>query len=412
MRTSALLIALLSGCQYYEFREVEPFTVAQTTQKRISATRRLKPNVMLLVDNSGSMKIAANPADSRCAPGCGDVGQPACASTCPTRLSEMKAAMGSILSSQATLGRFGLTVFPQVDGSDSCRAPVVVNHSLPAPTRTDDGTDAELIAAASAVNTTIQALSPNGGTPTAAALDFVGTAPGLSDDDARLDLVVLLTDGVPNCNAQNGNQLCGCQQSGGTCSPAQTQACACTLSSCGPAGNLCSLGCLDSDASVGSVKRLLEKGIRTAVVGFGQDLAAGDGPAVLKAMADEGGFPRSCANGTDAECGAGGACDVSTHRCQRSFYAASNGAELEAAIAAIWKDLGTDPCLYPLDARPDDQDSLAVLVDQQVVVPGAASWTWSSATNTVEFTGALCDRLKASTVQDPIDLEFRIVERL
>jgi hypothetical protein len=411
MRSSLLLLAALSGCQYYEFREVEPFTVAQTTQKRISATRRLKPNVMLLVDNSGSMKIAANPADPRCAPGCGDVGQPACATGCPTRLTEMKGAMDSILSSQATIARFGLTVFPQVDGTDSCRAPVVVNHPLPPATPNDDGTDPTLISAASVVNATLQTLNPNGGTPTAAALDFVGTTPALSEDDGRLDVVVLLTDGVPNCNAQNANQVCGCQQSGGTCSSAQTQACSCTLSSCGLPQNLCSLGCLDSDASVSAVQRLLSKGIRTAVVGFGTDLASGNGPAVLKAMADEGGFPRRCANGTNAECGTG-VCDQATLRCQQSFYAASNRTELEAAISAIWKDIGTNPCLYTLDAKPDDQQSLAVLVDSQVVSPGDASWTWDARTNSVNFTGALCDRLMASTVQQPIELEFRIVERL
>lgn len=85
---------------------------------------------------------------------------------------------------------------------------------------------------------------------------------------------------------------------------------------------------------------------------------------------------------------------------------------MEAAIAAIWKDIGTNPCLYTLDAKPDDQQSLAVLVDSQVVSPGDASWTWDARTNSVNFTGALCDRLMASTVQQPIELEFRIVERL
>lgn len=412
-RSLALCVALASSCQTYDFERVTPFSVSQRRQVEVFASKRLKPNIMLLVDNSGSMLLPTDPANPACAPGCGSSQTNRCAPTCPTRVSEMRAAMNSFLLNRGTVARFGLTVFPQVNG-DSCRAPVVVNEAIPGPTRNDEGTDQALISNASKVNDTLRTLTndPIGGTPTGAALAFVGGQPALNDlGDGRTDLVILLTDGLPNCNPQNSANVCDCAGSG--CSQARLAACTCTIGACDTTlSNYCNIGCLDGNDTVAQVKALFQRDIRTVVVGFGADVNSGPGPAVLKAMADEGGFARRCPDGTTAECG-GGACDLSTHLCEQSFYAARNGAELEAALAKISEGVMGNPCEFVLTEKPDDAGLLSVLVDGQVVAPVRdVTWEYFEAKQSVVFAGDICERLKASTPQEPVNLEFRIVNRL
>ncbi|MBS1149477.1 MAG: cglB, partial [Myxococcaceae bacterium] len=136
--------------------------------------------------------------------------------------------------------------------------------------------------------------------------------------------VVLITDGLPNCNSANANTCTG-------------SLCRCTLvpaTSCMPA-SFCTQGCLDSDATTAQVDALRMKGIRTIVVGFGAETATGDGPAALNAMAERGGFARACPNGTDAECGVGDTCTTANKLCGRRYYQASSAAQLTAALAEI-----------------------------------------------------------------------------
>ena len=51
---------LATGCQTYDFEPVEPLAVSQTTETRSIEARARKPNLMLLVDTSGSMTDPAN----------------------------------------------------------------------------------------------------------------------------------------------------------------------------------------------------------------------------------------------------------------------------------------------------------------------------------------------------------------
>jgi hypothetical protein len=366
---------------------------------------------MLLVDNSGSMLLPTDPSHPACPANCGNSQSNKCPAACPTRVSEMRAAMDAFLTNRGTVARFGLTVFPQVD-TDQCRAPSNINERIPAPTLNDDGTDQALIANAAKVNTTLRGLTNNplGGTPTGAALAFVGADQSLQYlDDQRDDLVILLTDGVPNCNAQNPAAICDCVQAG--CSAARTNACGCTLGACDLAANRCSIGCLDSDNAVAQVKALFQHNIRTVVVGFGADVASGPGPAVLKAMADEGGFARRCPDGTTAECG-GGACNRATHLCEQSFYAARNATELEEALAKISAAIDDKPCEFTLKERPDNPGYIAVLVDGKDVRPGDTTWHYDDPKSAIIFTGDLCTRLTNSTPREPVNLQFRLVKTL
>src|SRR4051812_4145013 len=111
MRSVALLTALLlaGSCQTYDFERVVPLAVAQTTDKTIVASKRLKPNVMLLVDNSGSMLFPSDASDPDCTVGgvlCGNAAT-ACPASCPTRVSELKNAMGAFLQTSGTIARLG-----------------------------------------------------------------------------------------------------------------------------------------------------------------------------------------------------------------------------------------------------------------------------------------------------------------
>ncbi len=418
MRPVALLALMVaaSACQTYDFERVIPLAVAQTTDKTKVASKRLKPNVMLLVDNSGSMLLPTKKDLPACLPpqapvNCGNSASNQCPASCPTRVSELKSAMSTFLQGSGTIARLGVSVFPT---GNLCQPASNIDVQLPPPTSTDTGAESDLTTAANQINARIQALTPQGGTPTGSSLEFLGTYGGLNDAaDFRDDFVLLLTDGLPNCNDTNPTALCAC---GAACSVAQINACSCTTassgSSSGCASALCAKGCLDQDGAVQKVKDLKQKGVRTIVVGFGADLGAGTiGPVVLNAMASEGGFARECLNGTDAECGTGNTCDTTTKRCSSAFFQASNGAELAAALAKISEAFKGDPCVFTLSSSPSDPRYLSVVIDNQSLAAGPTTYSYDFSTNKVTFVGALCDRLKTSTPQNPVNVEFRIVER-
>ena len=280
----------------------------------------------MLVDTSGSMSLPSNPSDSACPSGCGLGGNP-CPAACPTRISELRSSVGTWLAAKGTTLRLGLTTYPSGIVCEPAVAPAV---ALPVPTANDVGSTQALQNNASQINLQLQAKSPQGGTPTGASLLLLSTLTGLTSNDGRADYVVLLTDGLPNCNANNANGLCSC---GTSCTTGQTTACQCTTSVCSGAV-LCSNGCLDASATVSAVSTLAAAGIKTIVVGFGADTAAGSAPTVLDAMARVGGAPRSCPNGTSAECG-GEPC-LSNHTCTSAFYSAANGAALQVVLNGLF----------------------------------------------------------------------------
>jgi hypothetical protein len=368
------MLALSLGCQTYDFEPVQPLAVGQTTQKSHLVAKALKPNVMILVDKSGSMS------------------QQITATT--TRISELQSAMNAFLGSSGNIARFGLATFPT---DNSCGATSSLQVDLPAPSATDDSAaDAANSANANQINSKIQAIVPSGGTPTNASLAYLGGLAQLNQDDDRPDFVLVLTDGVPNCNPTNAN----------TCHD-QT-ACRCTTAStC--SGPTCVIGCLDRAGVVGQVQALRGKDIKTIVVGFGTDTSSGDGPDVLNAMAEAGGFARTCPNNTDAECGSNNTCMQGV--CQKQFYQATNAAELSAALASIGGNLiPGDACAYPLASAPSDPSLLAVIVNGVHYASGPDTWSYSA--QRIEFLGALCDKLKAAMKNNPFNVEVREVDSL
>jgi hypothetical protein len=372
-----------SGCQTYDFEPVEPLAIAQTTQARTVIAKQLKPDLMLLVDKSGSMAFPTSLANPNCPANCGATAS--CPVACPTRWSEMSAAMDTFLTTSGGSARMGYIAFPIA--TDVCGAPSLTEITANGVELNQSATDAdaELKATAATILTKIKATTPKGGTPTAPSLRMLGTYPKLQGTD-REDFILLLTDGLPNCNSSLSGATCTC--TGATCTDARN--------------------CLDNVATVAAVKDLKAQGIRTIVVGFGADL--GSATAVLGAMADEGGFARSCPNGTDAEC-APGTCVAATKLCSTKYYQAADGTALAKALEQIGRLVGTgDPCAYKLDATPSDPKFLTVIIDGLSTTTGTETWTYAA--GTVTFVGAMCTKLSNATPNAPVKVEFRIVEGL
>ncbi|HYI00720.1 adventurous gliding motility lipoprotein CglB [Hyalangium sp.] len=399
---------LVSACQTYDFEPVEPLALAQTTVGDVITAKALKPNMMVLLDISGSMTLPVNSEDPDCKDPsgtppndlCGQPGNVNCdVSRCPTRWSELRSAMATFLTSSGSIARMGLTTYPASTGTTATQCLASSSVRIPVPQVEDTDTTALQNAASQISNEILNKPingqgGPSGGTPTSESLKFVGQQTDLQGTD-RDDFVLLLTDGLPNCNAANpnaGNQT----------------TCRCTQTSCGSSP----LGCLDKDASVAAVAELQsQKQIRTIVIGFGAETAVGAGPETLNAMAEAGGFARNCAKDANA-CGAGDTCDPVSKVCGRRFYQAANQAELATALAEIINKVGTtDPCLLALDPSqlPSDRSLIVVYVNDQAVDEGTNTWQLTDLG--VQFVGDTCTRILNSTDANPIKLEARAVQR-
>jgi hypothetical protein len=278
-----------------------------------------KPKVMLLIDRSGSMNFPNAAGDPQCSANCNN-GGPACPPGCATRISVLRSGMQTFLGAHGDLGWLGVATYPtSTVANGACTSTQSGDVGVELATDPSDS-PTSMNAVAQSVNARIQALVPAGGTPTAGSLRFLANYAPLTSASNRNAFVVLITDGLPNCNESNPN----------TCT--NSSACKCTLANC--TGAFCAMGCLDQNSSVAAIEELRTKNVRTVVIGFGADALTGDGPEVLSQMAAAGGMGRACPNGVGSECGTGG-CEVSTKLCKRTFYPASNAAELVTQLERL-----------------------------------------------------------------------------
>jgi hypothetical protein len=127
------------------------------------ALQRIPPNVMLVIDRSGSM------------------GQSIGGGSATTKWDDLKGAVSNLVTNYNSMMQLGAAIFSS-DGN--CAA---ANIDVPLASM-----------AGSNVMTKLNAQGPNGNTPTAAALDTV-IAKGMLTDKTRGNYVVLATDGQPNC---------------------------------------------------------------------------------------------------------------------------------------------------------------------------------------------------------------------
>jgi hypothetical protein len=123
----------------------------------------VQPNAFLVLDRSASMTSALD------------------ASGTSRRWDDLKAAVSSVVTSFDEEVRFGMSLFSQGDGCE----PGVIDVPL------GKHTGESLLRA-------LDAARPAGTTPTGPTLDYVRQHAGL-DDPSRPNVVILATDGLPNC---------------------------------------------------------------------------------------------------------------------------------------------------------------------------------------------------------------------
>jgi von Willebrand factor type A domain len=364
-----------SGCQVYDFEPVTPGAVAQQERSVPLAFNQPKPNLMLLVDKSGSMSDPVTPPSG------------------PSKIVVLQQVMGQFLEptpdAGSTIARVGLAEFP----NQSCVATTAsdVLASLPAASAGD--ADAVLEAAAEAANTALQKLTPSGGTPTRASLQYIASSIAELSDPARQDFVLLLTDGLPNCNNNLDANTCTCTSSPNPPCSANTD-------------------CLDKDATVAQIESMRTNlNIKTIVIGFGQDVVGSIPQSTLEAMAEAGGFVRKCPNTSDS-CGPGNDCVLATGLCSQQFFQATDGPTLTEALAEIGSTLTQTACIYNLDEVPSAPSLISVVLDGTPYLAGPDTWTYNTAKNQIVFQGSLCAALKNNTPQNPITLDIRILQVL
>ena len=221
---AALSLATALACQTYEFVPVQPLSISQEQSTTPIVIKKFKPNVMVLVDKSGSMDQpidatlpGCTTANGLCGTGTTAKINPCNPTVCPTRWSELNLALDSFLSAQAQTVRFGLSFFPEPDAGveqPNCVPTSAARVDIPADTQDDSAaTLSALSAAARGALASVKSQNQvgptgtGGATPTGPSLAFFSSYTPLLDP-LRLELVLLLTDGLPNCNGGISTESC------------------------------------------------------------------------------------------------------------------------------------------------------------------------------------------------------------
>jgi len=418
---AALMLAV--ACQTYDFQPVTPVSLGQTTTEVTITAKQLKPNLMLVLDRSGSMRLPFDPTPAACGT-CGQTGQPSCdPATCPSRWDVLTSTATDFLSQNGTVARMGVAFYPALSGatildpgsnntSNFCTAASAIDVALPS---SDD--DADLRNSADAVDFAIRRVgataSPlsggvGGGTPTGDSLVYVAANAGFGSTIQRQSFLLLMTDGLPNCNPASGLNA--------NDNPA---ACDCTD---GPTSAVCTyypvLDCNDFNETARKVRAVRDTGVKTIVIGYG-DVFGASAQQSLEQIAVAGDFQRRCASG-------GGECDPSDTaclqtgtQCTEQFFRATSKEQLSAALAAISSSiLQGDPCVVKLEPAPVDASFLTVLVTEKGVTTAYPDpsdvWDFAfdsqSGNATLTFNDPLCSKMRS--LSEDITYEIRSVHRL
>jgi hypothetical protein len=224
-------------------------------------------NLLIVIDKSGSM------------------------STTPTdftlnKWTALRLGLDAALDATQERLNFGLEVYPYDPDGDiplDCAANVCC-------TMPGDFSDAILVPPAPGVEAypditaALDAIGPGGGTPTATALELA-LEYFESSDGQMLEgrkVVLLATDGGPNCNADNACDAEHCTANIDQDIPPDTNMCSADLQ--GP------MLCIDAERTVAAAEALAEAGVQTIVVGIPGTEAYTD---VLDAVAIAGGAPNT-----------------------------------------------------------------------------------------------------------------------
>ncbi len=266
--------------------------------------------------------------------------------------SNVRNAVANLISSIGASARFGVTVFPAPGGSECAAGAEVMPLRLGDP---NGVTRAAFVAAT--------ALTPNGGTPTAATfrslVPKLGSLPGIT-------YAILATDGGPNCDPT----IAACSVDQCTTNIDQGD----QPGKC-PTANCCTgnpEGCLDGTASAQAVAALLAAGVQTYVMGI-----PGSAPytSVLDGLATAGGTAR----GSEPEYYQVDSPDTS-----------ALGTAFQQIVEAAMKS-----CTLVLERSPADPNSVNVAVNGSVV-PSSGPNGWSLRGPTVTLSGTTCEAFQAA----------------
>jgi hypothetical protein len=424
-RSLSIALFLALGCQTYDFQPVRPVSLGQTTTSVAITAKQLKPNLMMVLDRSGSMHLPFDATPAACG-SCGQSGQPACdPSTCPTRWDTLTETATAFLSSSGKTARMGVAFYPALSDatitdpgsgntSNFCTAASSIDVGLP-----DSDDDSALQASADSVDFAIKRVgstaSPlaggvGGGTPTGDSLVYIAGHAGFGSTIQRQSFMLLMTDGLPNCNAASGLDA--------NVNPA---ACDCTD---GASSTVCTyypvLDCNDFNETAIKVSGIRQNaGVKTIVIGFG-DVFGPSAQNSLQRIALAGDFQRRCkADGSECD-PSDTACfqESNPHLCTEQFFRATSKEQLSAALAAVTSAiLQGNPCLVQLDPAPVDPTFLTVLVTEKGVTTAypypSDLWTFASAGNgnaTLTFNDPLCSKMKSAS--EDVSYEIRSVHQL
>lgn len=278
-------------------------------------------DVLIVLDRSGSMALTLNP---------------------------LKNAVNRIVDASDDRIWFGLMPFPSSVPPNECRmiapatecAAPATPHVTPGPLRAPD------IAAA------LSGIGICGSTPTSRTLanarSYLASAP-----TGHTPYVLLVTDGVPNCNSSLDWHTCTCLDTETGCTDRPE-------------------ACLDDAASYAAIDGLLADGVRTYVMALGR--WAGSDRDVLNNMAVHGGTEH--------------------------FYPAEDTASILSTFEAIMGTIVVS-CTFDLHPGPETDPTQVNLYVGDELVPRDPShgngWDYVDE-DTVEFYGPSCDTILAGDV--------------
>jgi hypothetical protein len=284
----------------------------------------------------------------------------------------LKSVVASVTAALAETVTYGLFVYPSPASDDEA-----ANCSA-------GGERRAMGSAATDINGALAAVSPSGGTSTAATMAAVLPVVAELRQDGRPLAVVLATDGAPNCNLdQSRPGVSAC-----TTPPGQddivTCTCACTSVSPDESDTSCApYNCLDDTASSSAVAAVAALGVQTHIIGIPDTSVS---PALserftssLNAMAIAGGAPLAGST---------------------RFHQATNEASLRAALEAVTRRIVACQITAPIVL--DGGTSLEVrLGDEPLPRDLTRRNGWDqTGPSSVQLFGTACDA--ATTTQQPV----------
>lgn len=314
------------------------------------------PLLYFVIDRSGSMSEAIDEAGTQ-------------------KYAAALTAIGTLLDGIGSRVRYGAAIYPATDIDSSCQA----GFQLFPPTLGDAPSKIPAGGRGPILRELMNRLSgyrPGGATPTAATLSALTPRIAGYASSGDPTIVVLVTDGAPNCNLAARCTSSQCIPDIEAAVTQQGSLCGKEISCCDPSlGANAGGNCIDAAGSEAAVAELAAANIRTFVVGMpGSEVYA----RTLDALASVGGTARATLP---------------------RYYAVSDAAALSSALTEIGSSV-TISCDVELAQPPDDPALVNVYFDEQVVPRDPENgWDYRGAA-AFSLSGDACRTLQSGAVRE------------